>query len=201
MIKIMEIDEIETFKVLIVGNIAVGKTCFLLQFVEGKFPDSHLSTIGIDFKFKNLRLNDRIIKLQIWDTAGQDKYKSLTKNYFKGSDGVIVMYDITNPSSFNDSKVWINQIKDNIKSSIPIMLIANKIDQPQSPELSKSAGIDLAKIHGLSFFETSAKLNTNVTEAFIELARLLILNSGYNKKKRGLTLKEDGTSKSSKGCC
>lgn len=196
----MEIDEIETFKILIVGNASVGKTSFLLQFVEGIFPDKHISTIGVDSKFKNIRLNERIIRLQIWDTAGQDKFKSLTKNYFKGSDGIIVMYDVTSQNSFIDCRNWISQIKDNVKN-LSVMLIANKIDIKTNIAVDKRAGVELAREHGILFFETSAKDNINITEAFVELARQLISNTGFNRKSRGFSLNHSRSRNEGRSCC
>ena len=101
-------DEDCVYKVLLLGDSTVGKTCFLLRYCDNDFQESHLSTIGLDYRLKTMTLNNgKKIKLQIWDTAGQDKYRSITKNYYKGAHGIILIYDVTNYQTYENVKNWI----------------------------------------------------------------------------------------------
>ena len=117
------------FKILLLGDWSVGKTCFLMRYTENTFNDIHLSTVGIDYKFKSLTLDDaQKLKIQIWDTAGQERYKSITKSYIKGANGIILIYDVTSKKSVEGIQNWVKQIKE-LPSKICIAIAANKIDK------------------------------------------------------------------------
>jgi small GTP-binding protein len=165
------------FKILLLGDTNVGKTCFLLRYVEDIYNENHLSTVGVDYKTKLISFSeipDEFIKLQIWDTAGQDRFRCITKNYYRGSNGIMLVYDITSWSSFLNIKNWITQIKDYLGDSACITLVANKIDLESNRMVSREEGLRLANEHNFSFFEASAKQNVSVNEAFENIARGMI---------------------------
>ena len=159
------------YKVLLLGDSSVGKTCFLLRYCDRTFQEAHLSTIGLDYRLKTMTLkNNKNIKLQIWDTAGQDRFRALTKNYYKGANGIILIYDISTTQTFENVKVWINQIKEEANANVIIYLVGNKIDLPKDKRtVSEEEGQKLADEYKFLFKETSAKEGTNVNEIFQEL--------------------------------
>ena len=188
----------KTYKVLLLGDSTVGKTCFLKRYLDDTFQDVYLSTIGFDFKFKTVTLsNGNQIKLQIWDTVGEERYRTIAKSYYKGAHGIVLIYDITNKTSFKNIKKWISQIKEELSNKISIVLVANKIDMPERI-VSEEDGKNLANSMNLQIFEASARDNINVSEAFQELAE------GINNKcltvgARGTKLKKSDNEK--KKCC
>ena len=188
------------FKILIIGESGVGKTCFLLRYAENSFVANHLLTIGIDFKIKVIEIEGKNIKLQIWDTAGQDRFRTITKTYYKGSHGVILVYDVCDERSFGNVKNWVNQIEQNAKSSICKVLVGNKCDKAERV-ITEEQGRKLAEEYNMKFYETSAKTGQNVEEAFTYLTRE-ILKIYKNKEGHtgGVTLngKDD---KEHQGCC
>jgi small GTP-binding protein len=159
------------YKVLLLGDSSVGKTCFLLRYCDKSFQDVHLSTIGLDYRLKSMTLkNNKNIKLQIWDTAGQDRFRAITKNYYKGANGIILIYDITNMQTYENVKNWISQIKEEANPNVIIYLVGNKIDVPDDQRLVKAEdGQKIADEFNLPFNEASAKDGTNVNEIFQEL--------------------------------
>ena len=159
------------YKVLLLGDSSVGKTCFLLRYCDKTFQEAHLSTIGLDYRLKTMTLkNNKNIKLQIWDTAGQDRFRALTKNYYKGANGIILIYDISTTQTFENVKVWINQIKEEANANVIIYLVGNKIDLPKDKRtVSEEEGQKLADEYKFLFKEASAKEGTNVNEIFQEL--------------------------------
>ena len=166
------------FKILIIGESGVGKTCFLLRYAENSFVANHLLTIGIDFKIKVIEIEGKSIKLQIWDTAGQDRFRTITKTYYKGSHGVILVYDVCDERSFGNVKNWVNQIEQNAKSSICKVLVGNKCDKAErviTEEQGRALGVKL----GVPFIETSAKENKNCKDIFMDVAQRI-----YGRKKR-----------------
>ena len=127
------------YKVLLLGDSTVGKTCFLLRYCDKTFQEAHLSTIGLDYRLKSMELDDgKRIKLQIWDTAGQDRFRAITKNYYKGANGIILIYDVTNIETFENVKNWIAQIKEEANSNVIIYLAGNKIDVGEENKVVKS---------------------------------------------------------------
>ena len=159
------------YKVLLLGDSSVGKTCFLLRYCDRTFQEAHLSTIGLDYRLKTMTLkNNKNIKLQIWDTAGQDRFRALTKNYYKGANGIILIYDISTTQTFENVKVWINQIKEEANANVIIYLVGNKIDLSKDKRtVSEEEGQKLADEYKFLFKEASAKEGTNVNEIFQEL--------------------------------
>jgi small GTP-binding protein len=183
------------YKVLLLGDSSVGKTCFLLRFTEDTFTDNHISTIGVDYKIKIINSDDKIVKLQVWDTAGQDRFRSITKNYFRGSHGIILIYDITSLASFNNIKSWLQQIRESLGNTVSILLVGNKSDLEHSRRVSKEEGIQLANDNDMGFYETSVKEGININEAFEILYRDMCKKSEGRKVEHALITKDK------KKCC
>ena len=188
------------YKILILGDSTVGKTCFLTRYADNTFQENQMATLGVDYKLKNVKMEDgNIVKLQIWDTAGQDRFHSLTRNYFKGAHGIILLYDITTQSSFDNVSKWIKQIKEDASEKVVIILVGNKIDLEHKRAIPTEEGEKIAEEFGLIFFECSAKTGKNINEAFNELIKKTVANFSKPAGK-GQKLKQN-RSDGSKGCC
>ena len=186
------------YKILLLGDSSVGKTCFLMRYTDNTFQEIHMSTIGLDYKLKNVQLDDgKMVKIQIWDTAGQDRFRSITKNYYKGAHGIILIYDITNKKSFENVRNWINQIKEEVSEKVSIILVGNKIDDEEHRVVLTEDGEKIAKELGLMFFECSAKSGVDIDSTFNELVKKTVEN--YSKVAKGETLKNKKGGK--KVCC
>jgi len=192
------------FKLLIIGESGVGKTCLLLQFTEGSFTSNHLTTIGIDFKIKIINLEEKQIKLQIWDTAGQERFRTITKTYYKGAHGIILTYDVTDDNSFKNIRNWVKQIEQNAQTNVCKVLVGNKCDR-EDRKVSYDEGLQLANEFKMPFFETSAKSNYNVNETFTFLTKdiLSISEPKTNDKKDTVEIEKKGNvgKDKKKGCC
>lgn len=160
-------------KIVLIGDSAVGKTSLLQRFAEQYFQDSHITTIGVDFKLRTITVGDVRVKLQVWDTAGQEKFRVITKAYYRNASGILIVYDVTCPESFVNTKRWIEEVKDNCGEDVAIILVGNKCDAPNKVIALKDQE-DYAKAIKLPFFETSAKENINIDEVFTELTRLIL---------------------------
>ena len=157
------------FKLIILGDSGVGKTCLLMRFTEEKFTPSHITTIGIDFKTKTLNLNGKAVKLQICDTAGQEKFRTITQTYYKGAMGIILTFDCSDEKSFGNIKSWMKQIEAHASPGVCKILIGNKSDLPNRVISAESAQ-KLANEFKIKYFETSAKTGENVSQAFEYIA-------------------------------
>ena len=188
------------YKILLLGDSSVGKTCFLMRYSDNTFQEIHMSTIGLDYKLKNVQLDDgKIVKIQIWDTAGQDRFRSITKNYYKGAHGIILIYDVTSRKTFENVKNWVSQIKEEVSDKVIIILVGNKIDDESNRKVSKEEGKKMAKDCGLDFFETSAKSGLNIDSTFNELVKKTVETySKIDGKGDKLNAKKSGKKK---GCC
>ncbi len=188
------------YKILLLGDSSVGKTCFLMRYADNTFQEIHMSTIGLDYKLKNVQLDDgKIVKIQIWDTAGQDRFRSITKNYYKGAHGIILIYDVTSRKTFENIKNWVSQIKEEVSNKVTIILVGNKIDDEPNRKVTTQEGENMAKECELDFFETSAKSGANIDSTFNELVKKTV--EKYNKvddKGDKLNNKKSGNKK---GCC
>ena len=160
-----------TFKILLIGDSSVGKTSVLLRFVDDKFTPEFQTTIGVDFKISTFEIEGKVIKLQLWDTAGQDRFRNIVSSYYRGAQGICLLYDITATSSFQSITKWHEESNKYLSESIPKLLIGNKADLNSSREISHEQGAELAESYGMEFIETSAKNGTGVKEAFEMMAR------------------------------
>ncbi|XP_005453345.1 ras-related protein Rab-15 isoform X2 [Oreochromis niloticus] len=156
------------FRLLMLGDSGVGKTCMLRRFTESDFDTTHISTIGIDFKMKTLEVDGTKVRVQIWDTAGQERYQTITKQYYRRAQGIIFVYDITDKLSFKHIAKWYTTQK------METILIGNKCDDSLRREVSKNQGTKLAGSYGMEFFETSASKNINISESFKRLTELVL---------------------------
>ena len=159
------------YKVLLLGDSTVGKTCVLLKYTDKIFQETHMMTIGLDYRLKVMQLQSgKEVKLQIWDTAGQDRFRSITKNYYKGSHGIILIYDVTSLKTFENVKSWVSQIHEEISDKVVIYLVANKIDMDDLRKVTKEEGKKLAEELDVPFVETSAKTGENIDYIFSDIS-------------------------------
>ena len=166
------------FKILTIGESGVGKTCILRRFVENKFLKNHLATIGIDFKTKTLNINNQEIKLKIWDTAGQERFRNITTQYYKGADGIVLVYDVTDEASYEKIKDWMDQILSNTQQEeIGLVLLGNKCDM-EPRNVTEEQGKKMAEDLKISYFETSALTGQGIKEAFEQLTRDIMKKKG-----------------------
>jgi len=164
------IDYAWMFKYILIGDSGVGKSALLLSFTDKRFQPSQGPTIGVDFGVRNVSIEGQPIKLSIWDTAGQEEFRSIAKSYYRGAAGALLVYDITRRETFNHLTTWLDDLKTAASQHTIIMLIGNKSDL-EGRQVSTQEGEEFAREHGLYFIETSAKKMQNVDEAFLDTAR------------------------------
>eukprot|EP00270_Netrium_digitus_P001153 TRINITY_DN1125_c0_g1_i1.p1 TRINITY_DN1125_c0_g1~~TRINITY_DN1125_c0_g1_i1.p1 ORF type:complete len:209 (+),score=18.81 TRINITY_DN1125_c0_g1_i1:267-893(+) len=158
-------------KLLLIGDSSVGKSSLLLRFAEDSFSHTFISTIGVDFKTKTVDIDGDQVKLSIWDTAGQERFRTITAAYYRGANGIVLVYDITSESSFNSIRSWIRNIEEHASENVCKILVGNKADMEEKRMVATSQGQALASEFKINFFETSAKADVNVEEAFLTIAR------------------------------
>eukprot|EP00753_Platysulcus_tardus_P002838 PLAT11949.1.p1 GENE.PLAT11949.1~~PLAT11949.1.p1 ORF type:complete len:206 (+),score=98.11 PLAT11949.1:846-1463(+) len=158
------------FKLLLIGDSGVGKSCLLLRFADDTYTESYISTIGVDFKIRTIELDGKTIKLQIWDTAGQERFRTITSSYYRGAHGIIVVYDVTDLESFNNVKQWLHEIDRYACEGVNKLLVGNKADLVEKKDVSTEAAEEFASSLSIPFLETSAKTATNVEKAFMKMA-------------------------------
>lgn len=162
---------IPKYKILIVGDSNVGKTSVLTKFTDKTFETDILSTIGIDFVRKDITINKKTINLQIWDTAGQEKFRSITKSYYRGSKAIFVVFSLDSLESFYSIDNWIQNIREEV-GNVLIVLLGNKLDNAE--EFNSEMYDEKAKEHGLKIIYTSAKSGVGIEEAFMYVGKLLM---------------------------
>lgn len=178
--------ELKPLKILLLGNTTVGKSSFFLRYFDNKYNSSSVVTVGVDYKVKTILINNTKIKLNIWDTAGQDRFKSITKSYYKGADGVLLIFDLTSNRSFLDVSQWISQIKEYSEERTRIVLVGNKCDSEERVVL-KDEIEKYTNDNCIVYIEASAKENINVKESFEKLGMMIVeyyrVNPDLFKKK------------------
>ena len=188
------------YKILLLGNSDVGKTCFLKQYTDKSFTENHYTTIGIDFKIKIIELYNRLFKLQIWDSGGVERFHKITKTYIPGAHGIIIIYDVTDRNSFKNVKYWIKMIEENFSRKKPTFLVGTKIDKPYRV-VTTEEGNKLAEELRLKFFECSSKNGINVDNIFKRLVKTIYENNiqkiHYDKEFKISILGDESTGKSS----
>ena len=204
-------------KIVMVGDTAVGKTNLLSRYISSSFETNTKSTIGVDFMAKDLLINDRLVKAQIWDTAGQEKFRSLIKSYYSNAHGFVVVYDVTRKETFESLKYWLEVIRTTAAPGVKVLVIGNKTDLQEAREITPSDGQRLAEASGAYFMETSAKINEGdcVEKAFglliesvfarLEAEENRLVAEGIstiyrNSLKKG-TVKIGGEKPKARGCC
>jgi Ras-related protein Rab-1A len=146
---------------VLIGDSGVGKSCLLLRFADDAFTDSYISTIGVDFRFRTVKIEKKTVKLQIWDTAGQERFRTITSAYYRGADGIIMVYDVTSQESFGHVNDWLSEVNRYASEGTSKLLIGNKSDRTDKAVSSEEAKA-FAQALGIPFLETSAKSASNV---------------------------------------
>jgi len=159
------------FKLLLIGDSGVGKSCLLLRFADDTYTETYISTIGVDFKIRTIEIDGKVIKLQIWDTAGQERFRTITSSYYRGAHGIIVVYDVTDDESFQAVERWMHEIERYAGNDVNKMMVGNKCDLVAKKKVEYATAKEFADNNGIPFFETSAKDNQNVENAFMDLTR------------------------------
>lgn len=170
------------FKLLIIGDSGVGKSSLLVRFADNQFTGNYITTIGVDFKIRTIELQGERVKLQIWDTAGQERFRTITSTYYRGTHGVIVVYDVSSGESFANVKRWLHEIDQNC-DVVNRILVGNKNDDPDRKVVLTEDARRFADQMGIQLFETSAKDNINVEEMFRSVTSL-VLKSKKDQKDR-----------------
>ena len=191
---------INEIKLIVLGNTSVGKSSFILKYIEDKFVLNYIATLGMDFKQKKLKLkNGQEVKLRIYDTAGQERFKSVAVSFIKKAEGVILIYDIGNKATFESLEEWIKNIKESGKENLPIILVGNKCDlPPEKRQVELIEGKDKAEEFNIPFFETSCKEGINIKEVFEKIVEDI---TGKNNLSSGGEFKILNKSKSKGKCC
>ena len=203
-----------TLKILLIGDSYVGKTSLLLQYIERECPENHMATIGVEFRDKIIQIDNKKVKLQVWDTSGQERYRSITKNFYRNADGVMFVCDVTKEKTFDNIKNWLIDSEQNANNSnFKKILVGNKIDLKAERAIDTEQLQNFANKKEMNFYETSAKDGTNVDHIFTELAKLILedksdqqIKEEFSHKNRSLSVyskesEESNNPKKKKGCC
>lgn len=209
------------FKYIIIGDSAVGKSNLLLRYTHNNFNDDYQATIGVEFGAKNLSFKDRIYRVQVWDTAGQENFRSITRAYYKNSACALIVYDITRRESFEHVQNWIEDCKNQTPKTVLLVLVGNKTDLENERKVSTEEGKQMAERHNMLFYETSARngkgvhdmfdstvheIATRIDDGFYDLkSDNCGIKMGTNALNRNVELFKDKNGKGSghkkKGCC
>ena len=184
----MKRDYDDIFKLLIIGDSGVGKSCLLMRFSDDTFASTYASTIGVDFRVRNIQLNNKKVKLQIWDTAGQERFATISSSYYRGVHGIMIVYDVSNKESFDRvANHWVKELEKYPETqSCAKLLIGNKIDVEESKiKVGFDQANDFANENGFQFLQTSAKNTTNVEKAFLQITQMVMQikeKNGFDKR-------------------
>jgi small GTP-binding protein len=185
------------FKVMLIGDSGVGKTCVLIRFKDGAFlSGSFISTVGIDFRNKTIEVDLKKVKLQIWDTAGQERFRSITHAYYRDAQALLLLYDVGSRKSFENTRAWLSEIKEYAPQEAVVMLLGNKCDISKERQVRREDGEKLAADYNVPFLETSAKTGMNVDLVFEAAARELITREIVNGPTKGnITISQNNQEK------
>lgn len=186
------------FKLLLIGDSGTGKSSILNRFVDNSFTETYISTIGVDFKIKTVEYNGKKIKLQIWDTAGQERFRTITSSYYRGAQGVVIVYDVTDKKSFDNVKLWMQEIERYACSNSLKFLFGNKSDLVKNKIVDFDEANIFAIENKLIFYETSAKSGNNISEAFLKISEEI--NKNYEKNYTLDKIKFEKSKENNKKC-
>jgi len=167
-------------KILIIGDSTVGKTNFVYKLSEDKFSENYFASTGIELKTTSIQIDGKSIKIQLWDTAGQEKYRAMIKNLYLKSQGIIILFDITNETSFINLKNWMSQIKESCGEDIPILLVGNKIDLEDNRVINKERAMEYANNENIEYIEVSSKTGENINKALTSLLQKILKRDDSN---------------------
>jgi Ras-related protein Rab-1A len=199
-------------KILLCGDSSVGKTSLLLKYTDNYFPELHISTIGVEYKIKELNINGRKVILRIWDTSGQERYRSITQNFYRNANGILFVFDLTNKVTFDNVKNWLTDSQ-NFETKVIKILVGNKSDLIEERKVDQDSVERYADKKEMQYYETSAKDGNNVDKAFRELAELILenktdeeikeqyLDNTKNTSSFNLSMETKPKEKKKKGCC
>ena len=180
------------YKIMVLGESKVDKTQLIKRYTKNVFGGVYLTTVGMDFQDKIIEIEDKKVRLQIWDTAGQERFRNVTKSYFQSSQGLVLVYDITDRESFEKLNFWVDNIKNNAPENAKFILVGNKCDLANERKVSYEEGENYAKNLNIKFFEASARDGTNVNELFFYLANEIYQDNklkGNNNSNNGVILR------------
>ena len=195
-------------KLLLLGDSSVGKTSIIIKYISNKFMDTNIATLGVDYMDKTVDYNNLKVFLQIWDTSGEEKFRSITRNFYRNADGLLVVFDLTCKESFNHVKNWINEAKEH-KNDIKTILVGNKLDLEDEREVDKETALKFAEKNNLKYLETSAKNGKNINNSFKEMIALILNDKTEQEIKKEFTKSDSSISMNSgkdgkkikKSCC
>jgi len=164
------------YKLLLIGPAGCGKSCLLLKYTDNSFSTAYISTIGVDFKIKTENLGGKNVKMQIWDTAGQERFRTITSSYYRGANGMLVVFDITNAESFKEIDSFIDEGKKSGNDGVKMMLVGNCCDKESQRQVTYQEAMDKANKYGISYMEASAANGNNVNQIFTTLAEMIMNN-------------------------
>ena len=180
------------YKIMVLGESKVDKTQLIKRYTKDQFGGVYLTTVGMDFQDKIIEIEDKKVRLQIWDTAGQERFRNVTKSYFQSSQGLVLVYDITDRESFEKLNFWVDNIKNFALENVKLILVGNKCDLANERKVSYEEGENYAKNLNIKFFEASARDGTNVNELFFYLANEIYQDNklkGNNNSNNGVILR------------
>ena len=169
-----------TLKLLIAGDSSVGKTNFIMRFINNEFSSNYMTTSGIDLKTKDIEVKNKKVRIQIWDTAGQVKYRTITRNLFLKVTGAILIYDITNENSYNILKDWIKLIREECGKHMQIIMIGNKCDLDSERKINQDEAMNYARKENIEYIETSCKTGENIEKAVKILCENILEKNNIN---------------------
>ena len=189
------------YKIMVLGESKVGKTSLIKRYTKDQFGGVYLTTVGMDFQDKIIEIEDKKVRLQVWDTAGQERFRNVTKSYFQSSQGLLVVYDITDKDSFENINFWMENIKKNAPENVKLILVGNKCDLANERKVTIEDGENKARNYNIKFFESSAKDGTNVNELFFYLANEIYQDEKTKGKDNKKTMQLNANQKEKKKCC
>ncbi|CAL6072102.1 Rab11 [Hexamita inflata] len=194
------------FKIIVIGSSGVGKSNIISRFSNGTFMKECAPTLGVEFSTKTINVTDpeqKVIRLQMWDTAGQERFHSVANQYYRGAQGAVLVYDISNKKTFEDLQKWIVELKEKAADTINVMLCGNKADLEPQRQVSFEEGQNFAQLNNMMYLETSALNGMNVEEAFKQLASCILSKqqAPVQDKKEELLLQQSEVTVKPKGCC
>ena len=189
------------FKVLLLGDSDVGKSSLILRYTEETFNSKLVNSIGVDFKMKKKEIDGKIIKVQIWDTAGHERFRSITYSYYRGANAIIIVFDITDKKSFLSITEWLKQIEKHAKENVFKFLVGNKSDLAEERKVTFEEAKEYADKHDLPYIETSAKEGININELFESSIKSFLSSNKYIGGDKNIKLNNQSTTSEKSDCC